>query len=34
MDVAATNTKTVKVIVNWTERGSQKRLALQGIKTR
>ena len=33
-DVTTNNTKTINVMVTWTERGSQKTLALQGIKAR
>ena len=33
-NVTTTNTKTINVMVTWTERGSQKTLVLQGIKAR
>ena len=33
-DLTTNNTKTINVMVTWIERGSQKRLALQGIKAR
>jgi type IV pilus assembly protein PilV len=33
-DVTTSNTKTINVMVTWIERGSQKRVALQGIKAR